>query len=54
MRSSCARRVSGWTRRNELADVPVFAVSPPLADQANEVDNDQLAGGWPSFPASRP
>jgi hypothetical protein len=39
VRETCER----LARRHELADVPVFAVSPPLADQANEVDNDQLA-----------
>jgi signal recognition particle receptor subunit beta len=27
----------------ELAQIPVFAVSPPLADQAHEVENDKLA-----------
>jgi signal recognition particle receptor subunit beta len=30
-------------RRRELAEIPVFAVSPPLADQAYEVGNDTLA-----------
>lgn len=29
--------------RPELAEIPVFAVSPPLADRATEVDNDRLA-----------
>jgi hypothetical protein len=31
-------------RRRELAGIPVFAVSPPLADQAHEVESDKLAG----------
>jgi hypothetical protein len=39
VRETCER----LARRHELADIPVFAVSPPLADQANEVDNDKLA-----------
>jgi signal recognition particle receptor subunit beta len=40
VRETCER----LARHHELADIPVFAVSPPLADQANEVENDKLAG----------
>lgn len=40
VRETCER----LSLRPELAEIPVFAVSPPLADQANEVDSDKLAG----------
>lgn len=40
VRETCER----LARRPELAEIPVFAVSPPLADQAHEVDNERLAG----------
>ena len=40
VRETCER----LARRQELAEIPVLAVSPPLADQAHEVDNDELAG----------
>lgn len=40
VRETCER----LALRRELAEIPVFAVSPPLADQAHEVENDKLAG----------
>ena len=40
VRETCER----LALRRELAEIPVFAVSPPLADQAYEVENDKLAG----------
>jgi Dynamin family len=39
VRETC-ERIAG---RRELASIPVFAVSPPLADQAHGIDNETLA-----------
>jgi Dynamin family len=39
VRETCER----LALRRELAEIPVFAVSPPLADQAHEIENDKLA-----------
>jgi len=40
IRETCER----IARNPELAEIPVFAVSPPLADQAGEVNDSRLAG----------
>lgn len=40
VRETCER----LALRPGLAGIPVFAVSPPLADQAHEIENQQLAG----------
>ena len=40
VRETCER----LAQRGELAEIPVFAVSPPLADQAQEIENRKLAG----------